>query len=147
MNERLKELYKKVILKHQRAPYHYAAVLDATRVLEAYNPLCGDKFQLYLHEADNTLQSIHFQGFGCAISKASTSVLAQQLEGKTYAEAAVLCADFFNSIETGNSDVDDFAAFAAAKHFPGRRQCAILPWTALQEYLKKASPDTTDDAV
>jgi len=82
MNDKLKQLYKTVILKHNNAPFHYEKKEMAPHQLEAYNPLCGDRFNLFLDVKNGVIESIHFHGYGCAISKASTSVLAKNLEGK-----------------------------------------------------------------
>lgn len=142
MNDKLKQLYKTVILKHNNQPFHYEKKEAATHQLEAYNPLCGDRFNLFLEVKGGIIESIHFHGFGCAISKASTSVLAKNLEGKTLAQAKVLCEEFAQVVSpdsTEENDKEEFAAFAAAKDFPGRLTCATLSWEALGEFLKKQS--------
>ena len=140
MNERLKTLYKTVILKHNNQPFHYEKKDDATHQLEAYNPLCGDRFNLFLEVKENVIESVHFHGYGCAISKASTSVLAKHLEGQTIEQAQLLCADFQQVVAPDNdakNEQEEFEAFAAAKDFPGRLQCATLSWEALTTFLQK----------
>ena len=139
MNERLKKLYQSVILKHSKAPYHYEKT-EAAHQIDAYNPLCGDRFQLYLEVQDGTIQQLHFHGYGCAISKASTSVLVKHLEHKTVEEAMNLCAIFEartkgEADESSEADSEDFEAFEAAKDFPGRLKCATLSWEAIREFL------------
>ena len=144
MNDRLKQLYKTVILKHNNQPFHYEKKETATHQLEAYNPLCGDRFKLFVEVEDEVIQSIHFHGFGCAISKASTSVLAKNLEGKTLAQAKVLCEEFAQVVSpdaSAKNDKEEFAAFAAAKDFPGRLTCATLSWEAFNDFLQQSATD------
>ena len=90
MNERLKKLYKEVILEHNDQPFFFEKNENATHVLKAYNPLCGDRFELFFEIKDNQIESLTFHGFGCAISKASTSVLVKKLKGKTIDEAQLI---------------------------------------------------------
>lgn len=139
MDEQLKKLYKTVILKHNSAPYHYEKKENATHQIDAYNPLCGDRFQLFIEIENGIIESIYFHGYGCAISKASTSVLAENLEGQTIDQAVALCEAFQSvvtpSIEKKQDIKEAFKAFAAAKDFPGRLQCATLSWTELSKLL------------
>ena len=139
MNDKLKQLYKTVILKHNNEPFHYEKKEDATHQLEAYNPLCGDRFNLFLGVKNGIIESIYFHGYGCAISKASTSVLAKSLEGQTIEQALALCDEFQQVVSpkttTGN-EKEEFEAFAAAKDFPGRLQCATLSWESITLFLK-----------
>jgi len=141
MKERLKQLYKSVILTHSKAPYNYEKV-DGQEEIEAYNPLCGDRFVLYLDIEDGKIAKLHFHGHGCAISKASTSVLVKHLEHKTIEEALALCANFEQITQTGAETPsivmeEEFEAFEAAKDFPGRLKCAILSWEAIKEVLSR----------
>lgn len=140
MNDKLKQLYKTVILKHNNEPFHYEKKEAATHQLDAYNPLCGDRFNLFLEVNNGIIESIHFHGYGCAISKASTSVLAKNLEGKTMTQALALCADFQQVVSpdnTAENEQEEFEAFAAAKDFPGRLTCATLSWEAIQNFLNR----------
>jgi nitrogen fixation NifU-like protein len=139
MNDKLKQLYKDVILKHNNDPFHYDKKEDASLVLEAYNPLCGDKFKVFLDIEGGKIQSIHFHGYGCAISKASTSVMVQALEGHSVEEARELCKDFLFALHhesEGHPAREDFEAFAAAREFPGRLKCASLSWDEMSSFLK-----------
>ncbi|MFK7979067.1 MAG: Fe-S cluster assembly sulfur transfer protein SufU [Saprospiraceae bacterium] len=138
MNNKLKQLYKTVILKHNNAPFNYEKKETATHQLEAYNPLCGDRFNLFLEVNNGVIESIHFHGYGCAISKASTSVLAKNLEGKTMTQALALCGEFQQVVSPDNTtenEQEELEAFAAAKDFPGRLTCATLSWEAIQTFL------------
>lgn len=143
MNDRLKELYKSVILNHHHNPVGFEVREDASQALEAYNPLCGDKFRLFFNINDGKISDIHFHGYGCAISKASTSVLVETLKGKSLEEAKALCADFMEYVspegEPSEPRREVFEAFSAAREFPGRLKCATLSWDALINFLDAQS--------
>ena len=141
MNDRLKQLYQSVILKHSKEPVHFEKKEQATHVLEAYNPLCGDKFQLFFEIEDGKISQLSFHGYGCAISKASASVLVKKLEGRPVEEGLALCRQFLAMLQAdkeGPEDVDEeLAAFAAARSFPGRMKCATLSWEEMEAFLKE----------
>ena len=141
MNDRLKQLYQSVILKHSKEPVHFEKKEQATHVLEAYNPLCGDKFQLFFEIEDGKISQLSFHGYGCAISKASASVLVKKLEGRPVEEGLALCREFLAMLQAEKEnpeDVDEeLAAFAAARSFPGRMKCATLSWEEMEAFLKE----------
>lgn len=135
----ISKLYKEVILKHNNNPVNYEKQETADQVIEAYNPLCGDSFKIYLTLKDGRVEKANFYGHGCAISKASTSILVQKIEGLSLDEVKLLCEQFFTYVLPDKSPtsplISDFQAFEAAKQFPGRLKCATLSW----EELKKAT--------
>lgn len=136
MSKDIKSLYQKVILAHNKSPYHYEKKGTDHLVLEAYNPLCGDKYKLYLEVQEGLIRNVYFHGYGCAISKASTSVLAQNLEGTSVEQALEICAHFIEVVTQGSpTEHEDFTAFAEAHQFPGRQQCATLSWEALKKHF------------
>lgn len=138
MTEKLKQLYQQVILHHSKHPVHFAKKEDATYNLEAYNPLCGDKFQLFIEVNDGSIAELHFHGMGCAISKASTSVMVDMLEKVTLAEAKEKCSDFLQMLAGKEPEValsDEMLAFDAARMYPGRKKCATLAWEEMQHFL------------
>jgi nitrogen fixation protein NifU and related proteins len=139
MNEKLKQLYQSVILEHSNHPVQFEQRADRAYTLDAYNPLCGDRFALYFDVEEGKICRISFHGYGCAISKASTSVLVKRLEGKTLAEAAELCRAFAAVAQPDAplpADLDEeFEAFAAAREFPGRIKCATLSWEEMAGFL------------
>ena len=141
MNDRLKQLYQSVILKHSKEPVNIKKKEQATHVLEAYNPLCGDKFQLFFEIEDGKISQLSFHGYGCAISKASASVLVKKLEGRPVEEGLALCREFLAMLQAEKEnpeDVDEeLAAFAAARSFPGRMKCATLSWEEMETFLGK----------
>lgn len=140
MNEKLKNLYKTIIMKHNSAPVFFEKKENATHVLKAYNQICGDRFELYFEVENGVIEDLSFHGFGCAISKASTSVLVKKLKGKKIEEALLLCQKFQTVTDAGKemeeNIEEEFEAFSAAKEFPGRLKCATLSWDEMIVFLK-----------
>ena len=134
INSELRELYQQVILDHNKSPRNFRKIEDANRYAEGYNPLCGDRINIYMNVEDNIVKDISFQGSGCAISKASASLMSSILKGKTVKEAEDIF-EKFHSLITGKLD-DDFnlgelgklAVFAGVREFPVRVKCASLAW-------------------
>jgi len=141
MNPRLKELYQSVILQHSKNPYNFEKREDASHTVDAYNSLCGDRFQVFFELENDQIKSPSFHGYGCAISKASTSVLVKSLEGKSLDEAKAISQEYLQNLNAENtpdsSIPEEFEAFTAARDFPGRMKCATLAWEELLEYLAK----------
>jgi nitrogen fixation protein NifU and related proteins len=138
--ERLSDLYHKEIMQHNAQPYHYKKRLDAPHIIEAYNPMCGDKFKLFLNIENGIITQATFHGYGCAISKAASSVLMQKIEHMPISDALLLVKSYFLAINTegvGDTSDDMLKPFMAVKQFPERMTCATLSWQALDEYLKK----------
>jgi len=138
----LRELYQQVILDHNRSPRNFHRMDDATRMVEGFNPLCGDRYTVYVKLENNVIKDISFEGAGCAISKASASVMTSELKGKTEEEAEALF-DKFHKLVTGelHPDVEDdglgkLAAFSGVSEFPMRVKCAILAWHTLHAALQ-----------
>lgn len=136
----LNKLYDAVIKRHNAAPYHFEKRPDASTSLQAYNPICGDRFDLFLERDNHVLKQIHFHGFGCAVSKASTSVLVQSLEGKSISEAKAICDQFLrllkaepNPKETLASE--EFNSFAVVRNIPARYDCAALAWLEVEKFV------------
>lgn len=135
MSERIKGLYQEHILKKSKDESLKGTVQNETHQIEAYNPMCGDKFTLSIRMNENRIEDARFDGFGCAISKASTALLTETIIGKSLKEVALLVNDFLELIdEDGNRDPevifknDQLLAFAAAREFPERKTCASLSW-------------------
>ncbi len=136
-----KDLYQQVIMQHNRSPVGFERDEDAPIVIEAYNPLCGDRFTLYLDWADGKLCRARFFGYGCAISKASTSVLMERIEGKSPVEIRALIDLMCCVAEPGCGLPDDLPdelrAFLAARRFPARKTCVTLSWEALAAHMRE----------
>ena len=142
MNERLKQLYKEVILRHSESPFHYHKMEEAEHIIEAYNPFCGDHFHLYLSVEGDQIRDASFHGYGCAISKASTSLLIQFMVGKTFEEVDSIYPSFRALIYPEEKPEpllklpDELYAFEAAQQFPGRKKCTLLSWSSLHAWFK-----------
>lgn len=133
-------LYQDVILQHNKTPFHFKKMTDAQHVIEAYNPLCGDRFKLFVNIENGKIADVYFHGYGCAVSKASTSVLAKHLSEQPLEEALKMCNQFLELIQSDEKTTvenADFKAFEAARDFPGRDQCAVLSWEEFRAFLVK----------
>ena len=146
----LRALYQEIILEHNKNPRNFRKMPEATRMVEGYNPLCGDHYTLYLKIVNDTIVDISFEGSGCAISKASASVMTTLLKGRTKNEAEKTF-ERFHSLVTGElKDVSfetlgKLGAFAGVSEFPARVKCASLPWHTLQGALdSKNTPISTE---
>jgi nitrogen fixation protein NifU and related proteins len=133
----LRELYQEVILEHSKTPRNFKQPAAVNRSAEGYNPLCGDHFTVYLDMEGDSIRDIGFKGSGCAISKASASMMTQIVKGKSKQEASALF-DQFHKLVTGSDDKADLgklAVFSGVSEFPTRVKCATLAWHTLQAAL------------
>lgn len=129
----LADLYQAVILDHNRRPRNFEEMDDPDRVAVGDNPVCGDHYTVFLQMDGDRIKKVSFQGAGCAISKASASVMTSLLKGKTLEEAKELYEHFHNLVTTGEVDeanLSDLSAFAGVYQFPARIKCATLSWHA-----------------
>lgn len=139
----LRDLYQEVILEHSKAPRNYRALPSADRKAEGFNPLCGDRLTVYVEMQGDLIRDIGFQGSGCAISKASASMMTQSLKGKTKDQARALFEGFRQALTgqtTGNGnqvDLGKLAVFSGVSEFPTRVKCATLAWHTLQAALER----------
>ena len=140
----LTDLYQQVILDHNRRPRNYGKLEDANRQAEGFNPICGDHLTLYVRMNGDVIDDLRFEGEGCAISKASASLMTDSLKGKTAAEAETLF-ERIHEMLTSSADVDleaqaeelgKLAVFSGVREFPARVKCASLSWHALHSALK-----------
>ena len=142
---RLDDLYQEVILDHNRHPRNFRAIEGGCKA-EGFNPLCGDRLTVYLHIQDGVITDASFQGSGCAISKASASMMTESVKGKTTAEVEALFARFQRMITApADGTIDQLgklAALAGVRQFPIRVKCATLAWHALHAAL-----ESRDDTV
>jgi nitrogen fixation protein NifU and related proteins len=135
MSADIQDLYQEVILDHNRRPRNFRAIEGARRA-EGFNPLCGDRLTVYLRLEDDVIADVGFQGSGCAISKASASLMTESVRGRTLAEAAALLERVQQMI-TGPADapigdVGKLAVLAGVRQFPVRVKCATLAWHTLR---------------
>lgn len=144
MASELDDLYQDMILDHYKHPRNCHAMADATHRAEGHNPLCGDRVKVFLKLEDGIIADVSFEGSGCAISKASASLMTAQLKGKTVAEAEALFAKVHQML-MGTADpqvreeLGKLAALSGVCEFPVRVKCATLAWHTLHNAI--AAPD------
>jgi nitrogen fixation NifU-like protein len=135
----LRDLYQEVILEHSKKPRNYGSLATANHKVEGFNPLCGDHYTIFVDVKDGSIADISFQGAGCAISKASASMMTQSVKGKSLADAEALFTRFHDLVtgraETG-SELGKLAVFAGVSEFPLRVKCATLAWHAMRAALQ-----------
>ena len=145
MSSAFDELYQEVILDHNRRPRNFRTI-DQARHAEGYNPLCGDRLTVYLKMDGDRIQDASFQGSGCAISKASASLMTDSVKGKTLKEARALFERFQRLItRSADEPVDDLgklSVFAGVRQYPTRVKCASLAWHTL-----RAAADAREETV
>jgi nitrogen fixation NifU-like protein len=146
----LTELYQQVILDHNRNPRNFKRLDSANRKAEGNNPLCGDRIHLYVQLDGDTISDIGFQmpqGSGCAISKASASLMTEAVKGKPATEAEKMFQAFRDMLAGGANAPGKLAAFSGVRAFPSRIKCANLSWHALHAALQNSGdPVTTESA-
>lgn len=138
----LRELYQEVILDHNKKPRNFRELPDASHHAEGHNPLCGDNVTVYLDLDGDVIRDISFQGSGCAISKASASMMTSELKGKTLPQAETIFQSFHDLVTgdpTTEGDAEDLgklAVFAGVREYPARVKCASLAWHTLHAALE-----------
>jgi nitrogen fixation protein NifU and related proteins len=143
----LGELYQSIILDHNRTPRNHRAMADATGHADGRNPLCGDTVTVWVRVDGDTIADVSFVGSGCAISKASASLMTAAVKGKTRAEADAIFAQFHDLVTGQASDtaaLGRLAAFGGVSRFPMRVKCASLAWHALRAALEGQGATTTE---
>ena len=146
----LSDLYQEVILDHNKNPRNFREIETATQTADGNNPLCGDALRVYVEMEDERVKDVAFKGSGCAISKASASMMTQVVKGKTREEAEVLF-DEFHKMVTGELDADaeenhlgKLKIFAGVLEFPARVKCASLSWHTLHAALNNEYEISTE---
>jgi nitrogen fixation protein NifU and related proteins len=146
----LRDLYQEVILEHSKAPRNYRRPREVNQKAEGFNPLCGDRFTVYVNLEGDWIRDIGFEGSGCAISKASASMMTQAVKGKTKQEAEKLFQAFHRLVTTGESngnrdELGKLEVFSGVSEFPVRVKCATLAWHTLEAALDgKQDPVSTE---
>jgi nitrogen fixation protein NifU and related proteins len=145
----LSDLYQEVILDHNRRPRNFRALEDGRRQ-EGYNPLCGDRLTLYVKLDGDRIADVAFQGSGCAISKASASLMTEALKGKTVSEARALFEQFHDMVtsspDTPPADLGKLSVLSGVREYPTRVKCASLAWHTLKAAVSDsdAGPVSTE---
>jgi nitrogen fixation NifU-like protein len=147
----LRELYQQVILEHSRNPRNYKDLEGANRRAEGYNPLCGDQLTVYMVVEDDRVVDVAFKGSGCAISKASASLMTGAVKGKTVAEAEELFELFRGMLTSAHdAEIDEealgkLAVFSGVREFPVRVKCATLAWHTLHSALAQSAEQVSTE--
>lgn len=139
MSDDLNDLYQQVILDHSKNPQNFKKLDNANRVAHGHNPLCGDNVKVYVVLEGDRVKDIAFEGSGCAISKASASMMTASLKGKSRDEIKRIFNTFHEMIKSGKTpeeDIGKLAVFSGVHKFPTRIKCAILPWHAVVASLE-----------
>jgi nitrogen fixation protein NifU and related proteins len=138
----LRDLYQEVILEHSKAPRNFRQLKNASHHAEGFNPLCGDRLTVYVDLQGDAIRDISFLGSGCAISKASASMMTQSVKGRTKQEVDALFENFHRLVtgrqngEGAPPDLGKLAAFSGVSEYPVRVKCATLPWHTLRAALR-----------
>ncbi len=146
----LSELYQQVILDHNKKPRNFHKLERANCRAEGYNPLCGDQLNVYLDVEGDQVKDVAFEGSGCAISKASASMMTQAVKGKTKAEAEQLFNEFHRMVrgeldaEADPNNLGRLKIFAGVREFPVRVKCATLSWHTLHAALNEQASTSTE---
>ena len=142
----LRDLYQEVILDHNRSPRNFGPLEGADLKADGYNPLCGDKISIAVKVEDGVLTDVRFEGSGCAISKASASLMTEGVKGKSLDEVRAMFERFRQLVTDQDALVDPslgkLAVFAGVRDYPARVKCAILAWHTL-----RAAVDDNHDIV
>lgn len=147
----LDELYQQVILDHNRSPRNFRAMENADRSAEGFNPLCGDRVKVYLKLEGGAIKDVSFQGSGCAISKASASMMTTALKDKTEAEAQELFENVHGMLtgecngQPGAEKIGKLVILSGVCKFPARVKCASLAWHTVNAALKGSGEVTSTE--
>jgi nitrogen fixation NifU-like protein len=144
----LSDLYQEVILDHNRRPRNFRALAGASHTADGHNPLCGDRLRLYLKIEDGTISDVAFEGAGCAISKASASMMTDAIKGRTLTEAEAMFVRFHRMVTTPPDlpveDMGKLSSLAGVREFPVRVKCASLAWHTLKAAMAQTPAVSTE---
>ncbi|MDQ3321860.1 MAG: SUF system NifU family Fe-S cluster assembly protein [Acidobacteriota bacterium] len=146
----LSDLYQEVILDHNKNPRNYRKIENATTTADGHNPLCGDALKVYLEMEDDRVKDVSFLGSGCAISKASASMMTQMVKGKSKQEAEKLFDEFHRMVlgeldeERQENSLGKLKIFAGVREFPARVKCASLSWHTVHAALNGEEEVSTE---
>ncbi len=145
----LSDLYQEILLEHNRRPRNFRTLEDATHQADGFNPLCGDQISLQLKLCCEKVDDVGFQGHGCAISRASASLLTQAVKGATPEEAIAIFDEFHKMLTEPDAELDidllgDLEMLAGVIAYPTRIKCAVLPWHTLKAAMDGQAVATTE---
>lgn len=151
MDEHLQSLYRQMILEHNRSPRNFFPMKGCTHCSEGFNPICGDHIWVYLHADSEKIDRLSFTGEGCAICKASASIMTECLQGKAIVEATTTAKDFYLLAQGTAPNMDDkerfgkLLVFATLHRYPARVKCATLAWHTMLGALNNTATVTTEE--
>lgn len=144
----LAELYQEIILDHNKRPRNFREIPSCTCSAEGHNPLCGDEVKVFINVEDGKLSDVAFQGQGCAISRASASLMTGKTKGRTTGQARDMSTQVRDMLlgpeALPPAELGDLAALSGVRKFPARIKCAMLPWRALEAALDGQADVTTE---
>ena len=144
----LSDLYQEVILDHNKRPRNFRTIENASHQAEGYNPLCGDRLSVFLRVDGDRVTDVAFLGAGCAISKASASLMTDSVKGRAVADVRAMFERFHRMVTTPpEQEVEDLgklSVLAGVRQFPVRVKCASLAWHTLKAALDRAPAATTE---
>ena len=150
MNE-LDDIYQEIVVEHSRKPRNFRKLEEAERIQEGYYPLCGDQYTIYVSMDGDTISDISFQGVGCAISKASASMMTEEVIGKTKNQASRIFEAFRSMITKDNENITeelgDIEVLQGVSQYPTRIKCATLSWHAMHAALDEQDGDISTEQV
>lgn len=146
----LSDLYQEILLEHNSKPRNFRKVEEANQTSEGYNPLCGDQITLYLKVVDGVINDVGFQGSGCAISRASASMMTQSIQGQSVERAQEIFDAFHHMITEPGSELDydtlgDLETLSGINEYPTRIKCAVLAWHTMKAALAGESNEVTTE--
>ena len=146
----LSDLYQEILLEHNSKPRNFRKVEEANQTSEGYNPLCGDQITLYLKVVDGVIDDVGFQGSGCAISRASASMMTQSIKGQSVERAQEIFDAFHHMITEPGSELDydtlgDLETLSGINEYPTRIKCAVLAWHTMKAALAGESNEITTE--
>ncbi len=146
----LGDLYQEILLEHNSRPRNFRELDDATARADGFNPLCGDQVSLYLKLEDGTVSDAAFQGSGCAISRASASMLTQSIKGQTVERAREIFEAFHSLLTDPGAEPDydtlgDLETMAGVAEYPARIKCAVLAWHTMRSALDGSGDSVTTE--
>ena len=145
----LNDLYQEILLEHNSKPRNFKVLEDANQSSEGYNPLCGDQITLSVKVVDGVIDDVGFQGSGCAISRASASMMTQSIKGQSVEQAELIFDAFHHMMTEPEDEVDldtlgDLETLSGVNEYPTRIKCAILAWHTMKAALDGDTQVTTE---
>ena len=145
----LTDLYQEILLEHNSKPHNFRKVEEANQTADGYNPLCGDQITLYLKVVDGLIDDVGFQGIGCAISRASASMMTQSIKGRSVEQAEHIFDAFHHMITEPEGEIDldtlgDLETLSGVNAYPTRIKCAILAWHTMKAAIRGDTQVTTE---